>query len=108
MKPDNLIRSLFRKYFELVFWIAALISLALTNPTSQAHFSLCPLKLMGFTWCPGCGLGHAISFLFHGDLKGSFHAHWLGVPAVAIIMYRIYVLLKVRIRPQLTPFNSAR
>jgi len=92
-----LIKTIFYKYFELVFWIAALISLALTNPTEQAHFTLCPLKLLGFTWCPGCGLGHSISFLFHGDIKRSFHAHWLGVPAVMIILHRIYVLSKTKV-----------
>jgi len=92
-----LIRTIFSKYFELVFWIAALSALALTNPTEQAHFTLCPLKLSGITWCPGCGLGHAISFLFHGNLRNSFHAHWLGIPAVVIILHRIYVLGKLRI-----------
>jgi hypothetical protein len=96
-----LIRTLFSKYFELVFWIAALISLAVTNPTQEAHFTLCPLKLLGITWCPGCGLGHAISFLFHGDFKSSFHAHWLGIPAVIVIAYRIYVLGKARLYPEM-------
>jgi len=93
-----LIKKVFQKYFELAFWIAALVSLALTDPTNQSHFSLCPLKLLGLTWCPGCGLGHAISFLFHGDIKSSFHAHWLGIPAVAVILYRIYVLGRMRWR----------
>jgi len=92
-----LIRTVFSKYFELAFWVAALISLAFTNPTSEAHFSFCPLKMLGFTWCPGCGLGHSISFLFHGDLKSSFHVHWLGIPAVLIISYRIYTLSKLRL-----------
>jgi hypothetical protein len=96
-----LIRTFFSKYFELAFWIAALISLALADPTNQTHFTLCPFKLLGITWCPGCGLGHAISFLFHGDLKSSFHAHWLGVPAVVVILYRIYVLGKMRLNPEI-------
>jgi len=96
-----LIKQLFNKYFELVFWIAALIALALTDPTSQAHFSLCPLKAMGFKWCPGCGLGHAISFLFHGDIRRSFHAHWLGIPAVAVILHRIYTLIRQHIKPKI-------
>jgi len=91
-----LIKQLFDKYFELVFWIAALISLALMDPTSQSHYSLCPLKLMGFKWCPGCGLGHSISFLFHGDIRSSFNAHWLGIPALLAILYRIYGLIKLR------------
>ncbi|MDP9076616.1 MAG: DUF2752 domain-containing protein [Bacteroidota bacterium] len=89
-------RKAFNKYFELAFWIAALVALAIADPNDQAHFSLCPLKLLGITWCPGCGLGHSISFLFHGDIKGSLHAHWLGVPALGVILYRIYVLVRLR------------
>jgi hypothetical protein len=86
------IKQYFRKYFEITFWIVALICLAFTNPANQSHFSLCPLKAMGITWCPGCGLGHAISFLFHGDIRRSLQAHWLGIPATGIIFYRIYLL----------------
>ncbi|HZY39920.1 MAG TPA: DUF2752 domain-containing protein [Mucilaginibacter sp.] len=96
-----MIKKLFDRYFELAFWVAGLACLAFTNPTGQAHFSLCPLKLFGFKWCPGCGLGHSISFLFHGDIRGSFHAHWLGIPALIIILYRICVLAKLRLNPQL-------
>ncbi|MDR3697140.1 DUF2752 domain-containing protein [Mucilaginibacter sp.] len=94
-----MIKQLFNKYFELVFWIAALVSLALTDPMAQVHFSLCPLKALGFKWCPGCGLGHAISFLIHGDIRSSFRAHWLGIPAVIVLLYRIYALIKQRIKP---------
>jgi hypothetical protein len=94
-----LIKQLFSKYFELAFWTAGLIALAITDPTKQAHFSLCPLKLLGFAWCPGCGLGHSISFLFHGDIKNSLHAHWLGIPALLIILFRIYTLLRERFFP---------
>ncbi|MBD1393519.1 DUF2752 domain-containing protein [Mucilaginibacter sp. ZB1P21] len=68
------------------------------NPADQGHFSLCPLKLMGFKWCPGCGLGHAISYLFHGDIRKSFRAHWLGIPIVVGLLYRIYTLIFLRHR----------
>jgi hypothetical protein len=91
-----LIRGIFSNYFELAFWTAALIALALTDPTNQTHFTLCPLALLGFKWCPGCGLGHAIAFLFHGDIRNSFHAHWLGIPAVGVILNRIYALGRMR------------
>ncbi|WP_255563247.1 MULTISPECIES: DUF2752 domain-containing protein [Mucilaginibacter] len=74
----------------------ALVCLAFTNPASQGHFSLCPFKAIGLTWCPGCGLGHAISYLFHGDIRSSFHAHWLGIPVVLALFYRIVVLLNTR------------
>jgi len=91
-----LIKTVFRKYFELIFWIVALVCLALTNPAAQGHFTLCPLKLLGIAWCPGCGLGHAISFLLHGDLKSSFHAHWLGLPVLLALIYRIFILIEAR------------
>jgi len=85
------IRKFFTDNFELIFWASAMVALAVSDP-AKPHFSLCPLKLMGFTWCPGCGLGHAISYLFRGDLRSSFHAHWLGIPALIIIFYRMLVL----------------
>jgi hypothetical protein len=90
-------KQFFLKYFELVFWVSAMVSLAITNPAGPAHYSLCPLKAMGFTWCPGCGLGHSISWLFHGDISNSLHAHWLGIPATGIIFYRIYTLIIQRL-----------
>lgn len=85
-----------KQNFELIFWIAALTSLAFCNPDASTHFTLCPFRLLGVTWCPGCGLGHAIAYLFHGELVKSFHAHWLGVPALPIILYRIFVLARLR------------
>jgi len=90
--------KLISKYFELVFWVAALIALAMTDPAGKVHFSLCPLKAMGITWCPGCGLGHSISWLFRGDIGNSWHAHWLGIPALGVILYRIYDLSRQRVR----------
>ncbi|WP_299352472.1 DUF2752 domain-containing protein [Mucilaginibacter sp.] len=78
--------------FELIFWVAAIIALAVANSAIESQYTLCPLKLMGITWCPGCGIGHAISWLLHGDIVRSWHAHWLGVPALLIIGYRIFVL----------------
>ncbi|WP_345105053.1 DUF2752 domain-containing protein [Mucilaginibacter panaciglaebae] len=77
---------------ELLFWIAAIIALAVADPSSKSQYTLCPFKLMGITWCPGCGIGHAISWLLHGNLTNSWHAHWLGVPALAMIGYRIVSL----------------
>ena len=77
---------------ELIFWIAALIALATNNPIDH-HFTLCPLAILGFeVWCPGCGLGRSISYLFQGEFALSVHQHWLGIPAVGIIFYRIYQL----------------
>jgi hypothetical protein len=100
-----LIKKLFFKYFELIFWIAALIALAICDPALPSHFTLCPFKLLGITWCPGCGIGHAIAFLFHGDIARSFDAHWFGIPALGIILWRIIVLSRNIIRPRKLAFQ---
>jgi hypothetical protein len=62
------------------------------NPSANAHYSLCIFKFMGFGLCPGCGIGHSISYLLHGDLSSSFHAHPLGIFALPVIVYRMYQL----------------
>lgn len=79
---------------ELIFWVAAIIALAMANP-QEHHFTLCPLANLGFDWCPGCGLGRSISALLKGDIYASFNYHWFGIPALLIIIYRIYQLLKL-------------
>jgi hypothetical protein len=79
---------------ELIFWIGGLIWLAFMNP-SETHFSLCPLKNLGFSFCPGCGLGHSISYLFHGQIKESFHQHPLGIFALMVILMRIFQLINI-------------
>jgi hypothetical protein len=86
----------FRRYFELSVWVIALTLLAFMNPATDAHFSLCVFKWMGFSFCPGCGLGHSISWLFHGDIEQSFREHPLGIAAVMILLHRIYTLIKKR------------
>ena len=78
---------------ELIFLIGGLIYLAFMNP-SETHFSLCPMKNLGFSFCPGCGLGHSISYLFHGQIQKSFHHHPLGIFALGVILMRILKLIK--------------
>lgn len=78
---------------ELACWVAALGCLAVTNPVAS-HFTLCPLSNLGFTWCPGCGLGHSVSALLHGNIQSSLQYHWFGIPATGILAYRIWHLSK--------------
>lgn len=82
-----------RRNLEAFIWIAALLVLAFSSPL-DTHYSLCPLHNLGFSWCPGCGLGHSISWLFRGDVVQSFHAHPLGIPAVIIIVFRIISIFR--------------
>ena len=76
---------------ELVIWTLALLMLALSDP-SVDHYTLCPLANLGFTWCPGCGLGHSITALFHFQITNSFQYHWFGIPATLILLNRMWQL----------------
>jgi len=83
--------------FELIVWIAALVLLGLADVHdhgSEPHFTLCPLANMGFSWCPGCGVGRSIAHLLQGNFGASLEQHWFGIPALLIICSRIIVLIK--------------
>jgi len=75
-------------------WLGGLTYLALIDPAACNHFSFCGLRLLGIEHCPGCGLGRSISFLLRGDLAQSFETHWLGIPALLILIHRIYSLFR--------------
>jgi len=78
---------------EAVIWITGLTFLAFNNPANH-HFSICPIKNLGFSFCPGCGLGESISYLFRLEFLESFYSHPLGPFAFIILMHRIYFLSK--------------
>jgi hypothetical protein len=80
--------------WEAVIWFAGLAFLALQPIDVQTHFTLCPLALSGIEWCPGCGLGHAITLLFHGEFVSSFNVHPLAFFAVIVLSLRIINLTK--------------
>ncbi len=92
-----MLRKFINKYFEILFWITALTLPAIMSPGNSTHYSLCIFKLLGIDFCPGCGLAHSISFLFHGDIYSSFKAHPFGIFAVLIILKRIFNLLQIKI-----------
>jgi Protein of unknown function (DUF2752) len=79
---------------EGIIWITALIYLALFVNPFETHFTICPLANAGFEHCPGCGLGNSISLFFHGYFKESFNTHVLGIPALFIILHRIYSIIR--------------
>jgi len=99
------VKILFQRYFELTAWVSALILLALMDPCTSPHYSFCIFKFLGFRYCPGCGIGHSISYLFRGDFRASFSAHPLGIFALAVIIYRIYKLSTIHIFSHLKKVN---
>ncbi|MCA1745114.1 MAG: DUF2752 domain-containing protein [Bacteroidales bacterium] len=52
------------------------------------------VKNLNLGFCPGCGLGTSISWLFRGQLSQSFASHPLGIPAVGILVHRIWTIFK--------------
>ena len=86
--------TLKRTHLEACFWLIAIIMLAFSNPIEEGHASLCLIKNLNLGFCPGCGLGHSIAWLFRGEFVSSFNAHPLGIPAVIVLLYRSFSLLK--------------
>ncbi|MFZ2323065.1 MAG: DUF2752 domain-containing protein [Ignavibacteriaceae bacterium] len=91
-----------KNYFKIVgleatIWIIGLLYLAFFSPIDQTHFTICPLKNAGIDFCPGCGLGHSITQIFHGNFIQSLNTHPLGFFAISVITHRIYFLIKKNI-----------
>ena len=82
---------------EAFVWIIGLTMMATMDPV-HSHASLCPLSALGISWCPGCGLGHSIAWLFRAELLKSFQTHMLGIPAVLIILYRVFQIIKTTLK----------
>lgn len=91
----SLLKYQFKKsHLEGFFWIAAIMTLAFHSPVDEGHASLCLAKNLNIGFCPGCGLGTSISWLFRGHLSQSFASHPLGIPAVVILAHRIWTIFK--------------
>ncbi len=82
------------KHLEAWFWITAIIILAFSDPVANGHSSLCLIKQLNLGFCPGCGLGHSIAWIFRGEIIKSFQSHPFGIPAIIILMTRSFSLLK--------------
>lgn len=93
-------KNYFTRFFNIVnpeafIWISGILILALVNVNDTSHFTICPFKNIGIDFCPGCGLGKSIHYLLSLDIEKSLQAHPLGPFAFAVLVRRIYELLKV-------------
>jgi len=79
---------------EALVWILGLLFLLLIHSPGETHFTICPLANLGIEFCPGCGLGNSITYIFQGDFIASFHSHPLGIFALLIISFRIITIIK--------------
>ncbi len=102
IEPSNLTSRIFLYIrligFEGFIWISALFYLAFFVNPFETHFTICPLANAGFEHCPGCGLGNSISLFFHGYFVESWNTHVLGIPAILIIIHRIYSIIKFNLK----------
>lgn len=99
---------LFYKLLSLegIVWLVSLIYLATLSNSTEQHFTICPLSNLGFEHCPGCGLGKSVSLILHGHFIESFDFHWLGIPALLIIVYRISQLIRNNFNLYFKPINK--
>ena len=84
-----------RKNLELMVWISGLLALFFMNAESTQP-TLCIFSNLGFSYCPGCGIGHSIHAALHFQFWQSFQSHWMGLPAVVIIFFRIHQLFNLK------------
>ncbi|MCF8365499.1 MAG: DUF2752 domain-containing protein [Bacteroidales bacterium] len=98
MKNTLHIAGFIYQHLELIIWVVIIILLFLPLPAEQ-HFTLCPLKNMGFDYCPGCGLGRSCNMAMHGKIIESLTMHPFGIFAIIVILFRIYSLINIRIKP---------
>ena len=82
--------------FEVFCWILGISYLIFFHSPGESHFTICPLANLGLEFCPGCGLGNSISYLFSGDLISSFNSHPLGIFALIIIISRLISIINNR------------
>ncbi|MBE7178788.1 MAG: DUF2752 domain-containing protein [Mucilaginibacter polytrichastri] len=83
-------------FFEPLIFISALLYLALTDPVA-GHFSFCIFSHLGIL-CPGCGLGRSVSQILHGQISSSLNAHLLGLPALMLLLHRIFISLRYAVK----------
>ncbi len=102
----TLSRDLRRVPVEAVVWTAGLVALACTNPEAEGLIEACLSKVLWGISCPGCGLGHAVAYLFRGEIALSFQTHPLGPLAVVILTGRVVRLAWEAFRQPLPPFET--
>lgn len=88
-----------RAAVEAAVWTGGLGLMALADPTREALLEVCLIKLAGLTWCPGCGLGHAVGFLARGQFAEAMASHPLVLPVVAVLVVHIVRLVARMRRP---------
>jgi hypothetical protein len=93
---------------EAFIWIAVLVYFAISPVHATGHFTICPLSLAGFEYCPGCGLGRSIILLMHGHINESISMHPLAIFALIVLIVRIVTVFRKSFffRKQISTLNN--
>ncbi len=91
---DPMAKSIRSVPFEAWVWGCGLLALYLIDPGAPGRPDLCLFHRLGLGPCPGCGLGASIHDLLHARLAASWESHPFGIPALAILLGRIYTLVR--------------
>lgn len=81
---------------EAVLWATGLVAVAVADPRAPALFDVCLFKALGISFCPGCGLGHAVGFLARGEMLLALKTHPFAPAVVAVLIHRIVTLLRTQ------------
>ncbi|MEQ9104666.1 MAG: DUF2752 domain-containing protein [Rhodothermales bacterium] len=73
---------------EAGLWLAGLTLMAASDPWAPAWLDLCLIDALGFPFCPGEGLGHAIGFLARGEWLLAIASHWASPFVVSGLLVR--------------------
>ena len=79
---------------EAAMWVCGLLAVAIADPTAPALLETCLFKAVGFPYCPGCGLGHAVAYLARGEILLSFQSHAFAPIIVGVLLHRVFVLYR--------------
>lgn len=88
MVTECLLKKTFFLHYEWILLASGLLLMATLNPATNSG-TLCLFHNIGIEFCPGCGLGRSVAYLFRGEFAASLQMHPGGVLAVIIIFSRI-------------------
>ena len=81
-------------FLEAGVWLVGLVLVALPDPSLPSAIDLCVFKAIGLPGCPGCGLGHAMGYLFRGEWMLALESHWLSPFVLAVLVTRMAGLVR--------------
>jgi len=70
-----------------LYFLLPLVLIAIPTAWLEGRRTVCLIRNLFGIKCPGCGMIRAMSYIFHGDLKGAFHSNKLVVIVFPLLCY---------------------